>query len=186
MDSKYFLKLTKEEVKEFFNNYIKESPKQIDILTSKIEEWTNGECKKEEYDYSPESLIKLWKIVKFKMRIVSRLPEEDIEVPKWVRESSFYESKKFTYETKVLIIRVAYYLAEVLLRNNHQLQWGVGELDENKNYLYANRPVIQGFKGESELSPIDIIEVSAYKLAHGNVSDEQLYNTYKIWVEEYL
>lgn len=128
MDEK--IKITKKD-REDHQRYISESLPCIEQLKECVGE------EKAYLDFTPESL-------KFIDEFVKDLKKEIT----WHKEV-----EKFSDQEKWFIVRLAYYLAEVLIRNNGA-SW---ELDKTKSSFSFGRSVIKRDKPYYQLEPLNLV-----------------------------
>lgn len=174
-DGALFRSMSKREAKEFFDRFLAEAVPSVKDLRQAVQE-AGPEWRDLSLDFSSASLVKLWTY--FRAHLTTR-PRSDSElqaVPEWARP--WASSEEFSDETKVMIFRIAFYLAEVLLRERHSLKWGIGR------FTYRNQPVLTGFKGNGEASPLVLVENLAWRAIRGKSVDGDLERIFSVWVAE--
>lgn len=175
--------MTKKEAKKHFDWYITEIPKRINILKDAYE-FTGGGIK-EDLNFTPESLVKLWKwfipYVTEVNKTTEEIEEENNSTPEWLL--NYIVTTKLSFETLALIKDISIYFGEVFISNYPQLRWDV--LYKPKNLFEVNRPVILGFSKAHNLFTDNIVTNLARKVSKGNLDEEALYKIFKVW-EEYI
>ena len=170
--------LKKKDVQRMFDWYVSQSETRIDILKQYVNQDSQVPI---DFDYTPESLIPLWTWFEPKIRKQRRkyrdILRERKEQPKWMRE--YIPREEFTLKTLNLIWDIAYYFAEVMLRNNKTIKWGFFLASPRVDS--AKEPVLMGFVGGS-LNPQRIVCVCTLK-SYECSNPRVLYETYKVWLE---
>lgn len=123
-------KITKK-IKEEHQQYISESLPCIEQLKDYVGE------EKDYLDFTPESL-------KFIDELVEDLKKEIV----WHKEI-----EKFSDQEKWFIVRLAYYLAEILIKNNGA-KW---ELDKAKSSFSFGRSVIRRENPYYQIEPLNLV-----------------------------
>ena len=175
-----FFEFTKEEAKIYFNWYMEEKGHRIEML----EEYVHNAGVDIDFDYSPESLIPLWRW--YETIIVSeKKTEEEIEaekrkMPEWLH--SQISDEKISMNTLKFGMDIAIYFAEVMIRNSEgKLHWGY--VTKPKNYINVNRPVVSGFKADLDLDPSRTVYILTLS-SEEEKNEKRLYNSYYIWQED--
>ncbi len=174
-----FENLKGKDIKRCYEWYISQSVTRIAELEKYYLSNSKGHAK---FDYTPESLIPLWKWFKLKIEMVPR-PKEDIEKDRNNATNYFKEyipTMEFSKLTKSLILDISYYFAEIMIRNNSNINWGF--FTKPKNRASVNSPVLLGFKFDMDLDPRLIITNCAYPSEKG-INERQLLETYYVWLE---
>ncbi len=164
-----FDNINKMQAQEYFQWYISQSEIRIDLLGMFINE---NHMELVSLDYSPCSLIPLWKWfedeILFGKQGVSGEWENDnhnIELPN---------------EVLKIILDISFYFAEVVLHNNPSIVWGY--FTKPKNRMSVNKPVLVGFKADMDLDPRLIVRNCAYR-SIDNKNSQNLYNIYTNWLD---
>ena len=175
-----FFEFTKEEAKIYFNWYMEEKGHRIEML----EKYVHNAGVDIDFDYSPESLIPLWRW--YETIIVSeKKTEEEIEaekrkMPEWLH--SQISDEKISMNTLKFGMDIAIYFAEVMIRNSEgKLHWGY--VTKPKNYINVNRPVVSGFKAGQELDPSRTVYILTLS-SEEDKNEKRLYNSYYVWQED--
>lgn len=148
MDWKFFESLSKLEAKRFLENFLaveSENTKHL-IKQSQIDGL--------KVDFSIDSIEPLFKWVINRVDTIERDPDETL--PEWIRKSTSYLENLFDFNepSKILIMRIAFYLGEVFVRKYGTLSWSTG----NRESAVQNMPVVTGFKHRIEMAPILVSE----------------------------
>jgi len=181
-EPKGFSSFTKKETEEYFQWYVEQVPYRINLL----ERFVQSEDPSVFFDWTPESLIGLWRWFETKIEFVEKsdqeLKEELENYPEWMH--SEISKEKFSFETLKYITDISSYFAEVVIRNsNGKIQWGY--FTKSKKRMSVNEPVLLGFTADIDLNPRLIV----YNCA-GRSSKEKnanrLYEIYHVWQEDIL
>ena len=176
-----FFEFTKEEAKIYFNWYMKEKGHRIEML----EEYVHNAGVDIDFDYSPESLIPLWRwyetIIVSEKKTEEEIEKEKKKLPEWVHDQISYE--KISMNTLKFGMDIAIYFAEVIIRNSDgKVHWGY--VTKPKNYINVNRPVVSGFKAGKDLNPSRTVHVLTLK-SEEEKNEKRLYNSYYVW-QQYI
>ena len=176
-----FFEFTKEEAKIYFNWYMEEKGHRIEML----EKYVHNAVVDIDFDYSPESLIPLWRW--YETIIVSeKKTEEEIEAekkntPEWLH--SQISEEKISMNTLKFGMDIAIYFAEVMIRNSDgKVHWGY--VTKPNNYAYVNRPVVSGFKAGKDLNPSRSVYILTLR-SEEEKNEKRLYNSYYVW-QQYI
>ncbi|MBO4429419.1 MAG: hypothetical protein J5832_05645 [Clostridia bacterium] len=131
-------------------------------------------------DFTPESLIPLWKW--FGPRIYrEEIPQEWYEEriakqPVWARE--FIKKEDLSRETKKILDDIATYFGETMRRNHSdKLHWDY--VKKPKSDVSFNRPVLIGFSN-SVLDPRLISQTCCFRYLR-TLGKDELYDACLIW-----
>ena len=171
--------LKKKDVQRMFDWYVGQSETRINILKQYANQDSSVPVN---LDYTPESLIALWtwfepRIKKQKRKIKDILKEKKSH-PDWMQE--YVPKEEFTLETLNLIWDIAYYFAEVMLRNNQSIKWGF--FIASSNVADSKEPVLTGFVDGDVLNPQRTVYVCALK-SFKSSNCMQLYDIYSVWLK---
>lgn len=179
-----FREMNKKQAKQYFDWYMSVLPVRIGILMDFFEK--NGGGTKDELDYTPESLIKLWKwFIQYVELVEKRLDELEKEInesPEWLNEEIRKHTHRISTITLAIAMDIAMYYGEVFVKNHQNVKWGF--ITKPKNHLDVNKPVLLGFKVgkyDTQVDVMRIMHVLSQKVAGGNKAPESLYNNYKTW-----
>ena len=183
--TKPFDQLTKKEVQQFFDWYMAAMDDRIAYL--KIASGL-------ELDYSPGSLIPLWKWFLNKAEIEStpQASLQELEAQLRSTKSPFIKevladhAKQLSLETEYILHDIARYFGEVFVKNHPFIHWGF--YTTPKREMNVNQPVLMGFpnkifpeKKGVPLSALHIVRVRALRLLSNEASKYDLYDLYHIW-----
>ena len=133
---------------------------------------------KSELDYTPESLIPLWKAMSplFKKRPLTAEEKGRFYkgIPSAAKQLKFSLTTQTT-ETLCLAIDIGYYIAEIYMRRYPQVHWVVFK---HKSMSF-NKPALSGFY--LPLVPADMVKGSIGKQLR-MPSDRHLFDIYQKWV----
>lgn len=178
---KPFEKMTKKESQIYFDWFVSEVPKRVELIKKAYLE--TGGAKLEDLDLSPQSLVNLWTWFVPKIVTVTK-SDEEIEdelknVPEWFKDKIIENKKKLSVGSLSLAMDIAIYFAEVFIHNCDKLYWGF--VTKPKSLVYVNSPVIMGFSTEIELDPRNLVYNLTLKVINGNAENEDLFNIFKVW-----
>lgn len=173
-----FEKMTKKDTKAYFEFYIAQINKRIEYLKQYIQ----NEGKMIEFDYSPNSLIVLWKWYEEKITVEEKTREElDAEIskhPEWMKD--FVKKEKVSIDTLKIALDVSAYFAEVLIRNNNErIKWGY--FVSPKTRMSVNQPVLLGFKNGIDLNP-RLIVLNCTRKCVACKNERILFDMYNTWI----
>lgn len=176
-----FFEFTKEEAEIYFNWYMEEKGHRIEML----EKYVHNAGVDIDFDYSPESLIPLWRwyetIIVSEKKTEEEIEKEKKKLPEWVHDQISYE--KISMNTLKFGMDIAIYFAEVIIRNSDgKVHWGY--VTKPKNYINVNRPVVSGFKAGKDLNPSRTVHVLTLK-SEEEKNEKRLYNSYYVW-QQYI
>ena len=175
-----FFEFTKEEAKIYFNWYMEEKGHRIEML----EEYVHNAGVDIDFDYSPESLIPLWRwyetIIVSEKKTEEEIKAEKMKMPEWLH--SQISEEKISMNTLKFGMDIAIYFAEVMIRNSDgKLHWGY--VTKPKNYINVNRPVVSGFKAGQDLDQSRTVYVLTLS-SEEEKNEKRLYDRYYVWQED--
>lgn len=105
-------------------------------------------------NFSVDSIVPVYKYGIKNLKTISK--EVDQSLPDWINKSSSYLDNLFEIDepSNKLILRMAYYLGESLIRTYSSLSWSTG----NQETAVQNMPIVTGFKYNMEMAPILVAE----------------------------
>jgi hypothetical protein len=175
-----FETMSKLEAKTYFEWFISEIPKRIDILRTFYNETTGSSPN--DLDLSEKSLEILWKWFIPRITTIPKageeLEEEISMAPQWLRDELIQNSEKFSEETSSIIIDMGIYFGSVCTNLFSSLDWGV--IHKPKNYVYVNLPVITGFRN-AEMNPIAIVYNASLRNIRNKGNEKQLIDLFNVW-----
>jgi hypothetical protein len=177
---KPFELMTQKEAETYLNWWIAETPKRIELLTRM---YVNTGGKKEDLDYSPESLKKLWAwFIPFCKRQKKRKEDIDTEkssIPPHMRGDVLISEEELHFASFRIAIDIAFYFSEVFLKNNSNLHWGL--CTKPKNNVHYHKPIIIGFEKTVNLQPTHVVRILASKVTDGDKNPMALFDLYNVW-----
>jgi len=156
----YFENLSLRDADLFLNNFLEEESKGFNKIIPDLIK--NGIT----VDYSYESIKPI--IISEIKKIKTTKEKQDECLPSWITETESYRKGLYSFDetSKILILRISYYLGQCFVKNNKTLSWNIG----NSATAEKNMPVIKGFKKKMELAPIMICENLFCRLIEGTDS----------------
>lgn len=144
MDFNFFESLSKDDARKYLNNFLDEEKKVFIKL----------KCDYPQFDFSVESIKNFFKYVFLDLKKIDLPIDEDI--PKWIRDTDSYQKGHFEFDdnSKILILRSAYYLGQSFVTAYSSLKWDIG----NEEYIQKNMPIVKGFKSKLELPVLMVAE----------------------------
>src|SRR5262249_20435645 len=148
----FFWKMTDAEARAFFNQYLRFRDERLALLRRRFRE-TGGEG---ELDFTPDSLARLWHWATgriHKREYTAQELEQISGLPDWFRQNQL-ASRPLSQDSLVLLNDIAYYFAEVFIRNHSGVQWLVCKTTVNR-HNDENQPVLAGFT--VSMNPRDLV-----------------------------
>ena len=169
-----FAKFTKEEAEIYFNWYMEEKGHRIEML----EEYVHNAGVDIDFDYSPESLIPLWRwyetIIVSEKKTEEEIENEKKKLPEWLH--SQISDEKISMNTLKFGMDIAIYFAEVMIRNSEgKLHWGY--VTKPRNYAHVNKPLVLGFKADLDLNPSRLVYILTLRSKRER-NEKRLYDKY--------
>lgn len=191
--SKRIEDLTPKETKIFFEWYIGQIPKRVEYLASYVAGQLNIDS--HQIDYSPESLILVWKWF-LGIAQTERTPKERIEglcnlyvdLPITLRDYILNESREqFSLQTEYILRDIGMYLGEVFVKNSQCIHWGY--YTKPKTDFYVNTPLLLGFEDnrfeppfKMTFEPIHMVGVQAANIWDKTQKNTDLFELYQKWL----
>lgn len=167
--------MNEEEAQHHLKWFVSQSEVRRNILLDAVERLGGN---KSELDYTPESLIPLWKTMSpiFEKRPLTA--EETAKLYKSIPAAAKrlrFSLKTQTTKTLCIAIDIGYYVAEIYMRRYPQVHWIVFK---HKSMSF-NKPALSGFY--LPLVPADMVKGSIAKQLR-IPKDTHLFDIYKKWV----
>lgn len=171
MDWGFFESLTKAEAELFLKNFLRESGVGFERMVPDLSR--NGVRS----DFSLDSIALVYRWVLPKLKTSSKEPDKSL--PEWLLQSESYTKYLFEFDddSKVLILRAAYYLGESFSRASDGLSWSTGD----RKAAHQNQPVVVGFENRMELPVLGVAEAIFNGLVAGTRSLEDMEQTIEKW-----
>lgn len=182
-DFKPFPDMSAKEARNYFDWYVDEIPKRLDLLSRAFEATGGGQ--RDLLDLSPGSLIDLWGWFLPQIVVERKAPgvlrEEVDAAPDWLRGFIITNDWNLSLGTTALAMDIAIYFGEVFNRKFDHIQWGV--VTKPRSLAYVNRPVLVGFKTRA-LDPRRVVYNLTLKASQGQSKRSALYELYEVWAED--
>lgn len=179
---KSFKEMSKKEAEIHFDWYVNEIPSRLELLEKTYRELINEV--EIVLDYSPESLIKLWRWYINNAKIEEKSDEqkklEMDQYPEWVRIN--LSSQKISIDWMAIAMDIAIYFSEVFIKDHGKIKWGI--VSKPKSLAYVNKPVLVGFKGGLDLDSTNLVRVLTSKIIDGDKDENSLLKIYRTWSEK--
>jgi hypothetical protein len=175
----FFLSLTDEEAQTFFQHYLGLRDSRLALLKRTFHETSEG--KEVDLDFSPNSLVLLWRWAAKQLRRREYTDAELLHIkslPDWF-EQYHLANKPLSEDTLILLNDIAYYLGEVLIRNLPNVRWQVCKTGVER-YCDENQPVLSGFM--DPVDPRGSVKIAALKTLEGTSGDQALLDIYNRYV----
>ncbi len=172
MDFAFFESLTVEEARIFLSRFLEEEKVATEKLVAAAKSAGLSA------DYNVESLVPLFWWVAGGLKTIPREP--DLSLPDWIRNSTSYTENLFDFdnESKIVVLRSAYYLGETFIRSFQGLQWRIG----NAETALQNMPVVHGFRHKLEMAPMLVAENLFGRILSGNGGLGDVQKMVSTWV----
>jgi hypothetical protein len=178
---KPFEDMDKNEAQTYFDWYISEIPKRLEVLKEYFE--FSGGGSKELLNFTPESLKFLWKwyipLLKMEKKTKEELKLELQQNPKWLKSEVLKGKFKISTQSKAIADDISIYFAEVVIKNFLKAKWGF--MNKPKSYISVNQPILICFSNRTPMETKALVEVMCLKVADGDKTPNQLYGTYCFW-----
>jgi hypothetical protein len=173
-----FFKMSKPELKEYFDWFIASIPERIAELEKAVTEMPGYRTWKA--DYTPESLNKLGEWFVTQVEVRPRTAEEKLEELKSMKFPFVGDipNEQLNERTISLVIDIAMYLAKTFQAKYGHIEWH--QRLENKKFIDYGQPLLKGF-GPVSLNPVGVMLTLAITIAHRETSGQGLREVYDIW-----
>jgi hypothetical protein len=144
----FYEELTADEGREYLDRFLEVGGEKLPDLVAAAE--ADGVT-------ADLSLDSVERVVAWVARQAVTVPlSPDPELPDWIRASKTYEANLFDFDeaSKVLVLRLAFYLRESFARTCSKLAWSVGR----KDTAPQGQPVITGFIHRMEMPVLLVAE----------------------------
>lgn len=133
-----------------------------------------------EVDFSVESLRSLMRWAVRQLKTIPQLP--DPSLPTWITKIEDYQRDLFDFDepSKVVVLRIAYYMGECFVRNFADLLWSIGDADT----ALKNIPVVSGSRGGLEMPPMLVAENLFRRMLKGDTDGNAIDVAFRRWVAD--
>lgn len=167
-----FSQATKKTAETFFNNYVNQSSERIDYLFKFVQR-NNIPVKK---DFTPQSLIPLWELVKKNIIIkplsANEILEKNLDLAPWFRNKNYTSTTVIDESSSQLLIDLSYYYAEVVIKNYNGAKWSY--FTNGRSYIDVNQPLISISNTNYRFRPY----LTLFKIAMSSDDKNTLYNEF--------
>jgi hypothetical protein len=171
MDFAFFDSISSDEGAAFLAAFLRaESSAVTQMIESAREDGVSA-------DFSIETLPSVMRWVLNQVKTFPKPADESL--PAWIRTTDSYKRGLFelSEESKPLVLRIAYYFGECLVRTFDGLRWSVGD-DETAE---RNMPVVTGFGNDIELAPILVTENLFRRILSGEAGGDAIERAIEGW-----
>ena len=167
---------SKMELREYYKWYMEILPQRVkelaeEVINSKgFETWTP--------DYTPTSLKLLGRWFASEVQIRKRTSAEIRKIESQSNYPIEISDWELTHRTFSIAFDIGLYISQVFLRNHPSLKWD--QLLKSKRFVGYGQPVLVSFS-TGPFEPVGMIITSAYGLASGERTEDDLIEIYKIW-----
>lgn len=178
-----FSELSAKESKALLNWFVSQIPVRLDLLQKAIKHTTDDS--NEFLDFSPLSLIPLWRWFLDQIEIKEKTQEEIIieklNIPEQLRNIIEVKTQELSVGTQILAMDIAIYTAEVLIRSHAEIKWG--RIRKPKTSIDVNRPVLLSNSSKVVINPTnEISNLTGQMVRIGNTNEAILKEKYDSWV----
>ena len=171
-----FREMNRREADEYFSWFKQQIPVRIEMLQSIVGLGANIS------EFSPQSLTVLGNLldenVEFRHLSGPEILHERANSPSWFQD--IIPDKALSERTISLCVDIGIAFGEMLTKCHSSLSWVFHH--KQKNDANYQQPVIVGFKHKVELNPVRLLTVVAYKVADGQVGQNQLTELFYTWI----
>lgn len=183
-----FYNMTPKQAKENFEWFISKIPERMEYFRNRCA--SDLKIPVETLDYSPESLIVVWRWF-LKTARMEKTPKDELDKMKEgakVFGESFINWEQFTIASQFIMRDIGMYIGHTYILNYPQLYWHY--YTKPKNEFNAKQPVIAGFRvkvmdkeGDAVFNPIKAAEGQAANFYEKKQKETDLYDAFMKWVE---
>lgn len=184
-----YTQMTPKQAKESFEFFMEHLPERVEYLRNRCAQDLRIPIDK--LDYSPESLILVWKWF-LKTARTEKTPKEELEKMKEgakIFGESYINREQLSVITHFIIRDIAMYVGQCFVLNYPNMYWSY-KPTKVKNDVTGNQPMIVGFhmtyngkEGDISFFPIHMISVQAGSIIRHSKNEKDLYNLFIKWVQ---
>jgi hypothetical protein len=175
----FFNQMTDQDAAHFLQEYLGSKEDRLRNLRDRFQMTAEGRA--ETLDFTPLSLVPLWAWATKHLHRREHTQEEReliMGLPEPIRSKQLSD-QPLSDDSVFLINDIAYYLAEVCIRNLPGVHWDVCKTDI-PFFIDKNQPVLKGFTLISQ-NPLGAVHGAAIKTVDGRAGSEELLNIYRNW-----
>lgn len=175
----FFLNMSGEQAQAFFDQYLQLRDERLAALNRRY--WQTGGGNESDLDFSPDSLVPLWAWAAKHLRRREFTPSELEHARSLPASARQYYKPPLSEDSFILINDIAYYFAEILIRDLEGVHWKVCKT-KLKRYVDKNQPVLGGFLAagfEDGINPREWVKGLARKTLDGEVGEDALLQAYE-------
>ena len=179
-----FINMTENEANQYFKWFMNEIPVRLNLL-KELYVWRGGK-NIDSLDYSPQSLIHIWRWYLKNVNVLPKTNEEyerDLErTPEYIHYS--ISKNKVELGWIQVAMDIGIYMSLCFLKNYDSLKWSYATDPLFTDSL--NKPVITGFNYDLQFNHMRIMYVAAFGAVEGDAKSSNLYDIFNYWTETYL
>lgn len=183
---KSIFQLSEEEASHYFRWFMEQVPTRVSYV-AKVCANESG-IPVERMDFSPESLVFLWKWFLRRARTEPTARTRNENAGK-LTSSVLNNDRQLTLETEYILRDVGMYLGEVFRKNHSNIYWTY--YTKPQRDFFVNHPLLKGFIDmtsgspfEAVFEPIHMTHIQATKILRKTAKDTDLYDIYIIWAKK--
>ncbi len=174
---KDFYSLNKKEAMRYFEWFVSIIPKRIAMLRKACVSDGIGDI----LDYTPESLVPLWRWYLDDVRFEEQSREEYEARLASVPDYMWHHVNQTVVARGYRLIAwdISIYFAECMLRACPKISWGI--VFKPKNYVAVNRPILVGFENDLDLDTHQIVRTQMHRILDNGTDEGKLLHFFNIW-----
>ena len=174
---KDFYSLSKEEALSYFDWFIGVIPERVELLRKACKSDGVGDI----LDYTPESLVPLWRWYLGDVQIVPISQEKHeaqlAAAPDYLKEN--VRRYEIAGGYRLIAWDISIYFAECMLRACPTLRWGV--VFKPKNYIHLNMPVLVGFEHDQDMNTHYLVSIQMHGIISKRTDEGKRLHLFNIW-----
>lgn len=175
----FFQNMTDDQAQAFFDEYLRLRDERLAALNRRY--WQTGGGNESDLGFSPDSLEPLWAWAAKQLRRREFTPAELEHARSLPASARQYYKPPLSEDSLILINDIAYYFAEILIRDLEGVYWKVCKT-KLKRYVDRNQPVLGGFSApghELGVNPRTWVKGTARETLDGQAGEDALLQAYE-------
>jgi len=172
MDFAFFEGLSRDQAQDFLRSFLREERTAVRLMLDAAHREADIRD-----DFTIESASRVLRWAAQKLKIVPKTP--DPSQPTWIRQTDSYAHAMLGLDdpSNILTLRCAFYLGESFVKSYSGLKWSVGDPE----IAEQNQPVITGFTGGGEMSPLLVCQNLFLRVAVDGASLDHIGRAVAFW-----